>query len=231
MSLIGTAIALAAGAYMDKKQSDHNAKKQYQYNSALQSQNAAFQREMAQNAHQYEVKDLEAAGLNPIISAQGSSASSIAGSSAPQGTSAGNNAEFMTRAISNLSNLITATSGQDLNKKLGEKAQQEALESAERTKNITPEALTKIRNLNSATMVNQAEKELKDSQTALNKKGLGSKMFGTDPETKDILITLAALAAGSIGLGGLPGSAKKFKKLKNISRESGNTPIDLSRLD
>lgn len=39
----------------------------------------AFQREMAQNAHQYEVEDLRKAGLNPILSAMGRGASASGG--------------------------------------------------------------------------------------------------------------------------------------------------------
>lgn len=42
--------------------------------------NLTFQREMAQNAHQYEVEDLRKAGLNPILSSGGSGASASGGS-------------------------------------------------------------------------------------------------------------------------------------------------------
>jgi hypothetical protein len=43
------------------------------------AQSIAFQREMAQNAHQYEVADLEAAGLNPMISGMGGSGAKASG--------------------------------------------------------------------------------------------------------------------------------------------------------
>lgn len=231
MSFLAAAGALA-GSLLDRSESRHSAKQQYTYNSWLQAQNEAFQREMAQNAHQWEVQDLEKAGLNPIISAQGSSAASIAGSSAPQGTSAGNASEAMSRGVTNLANLITATSGQELNQKLSEKAQQEALESAERTKNITPEAQSRIKNLNSATMVNKAEKALKESQTALNEKGLGSKIFGTNADTGDILTTVGTLAGSAVGLGGLAGGAKGLKAAYTAYKRwrNGKSVLNLSKL-
>jgi len=50
-------------------------------NSAQNARNITFQREMAQNAHQYEVADLEAAGLNPILSATGGGGARASGGS------------------------------------------------------------------------------------------------------------------------------------------------------
>lgn len=52
-----------------------SANSSYKYNSALQNQNWANQKEAMQNAHQWEVADLQAAGLNPALSAGGTGAS------------------------------------------------------------------------------------------------------------------------------------------------------------
>lgn len=48
--------------------------------SSAAEYNYKTSKEYAQNAHQWEVEDLKKAGLNPVLSAGGSSASSIAGS-------------------------------------------------------------------------------------------------------------------------------------------------------
>ena len=56
-------------------------------NSALSAQSIAFEREKAQNAHQWEVEDLRKAGLNPILSAGGSGASTGSPTLIPSGES------------------------------------------------------------------------------------------------------------------------------------------------
>ncbi len=48
-------------------------------NSAQAARSMDFQREMAQNAHQYEVKDLIKAGLNPLLSGTGGKGASASG--------------------------------------------------------------------------------------------------------------------------------------------------------
>lgn len=48
-------------------------------NSAQAARSMAFQKEMAQNAHQYEVADLKKAGLNPLLSGTGGKGASASG--------------------------------------------------------------------------------------------------------------------------------------------------------
>lgn len=63
------------GLINDLTGASSSANSSYKYNAALQNQNWAHQKEAMQNAHQWEVADLKAAGLNPALSAGGNGAS------------------------------------------------------------------------------------------------------------------------------------------------------------
>lgn len=72
--LVGAAINTAGNMYTNEK----NLKAQQQQNQqnlAIAALNNATQIDMANTAHQREVKDLREAGLNPLLSAQGNGAS------------------------------------------------------------------------------------------------------------------------------------------------------------
>lgn len=95
--MLSGAISTAGSVYTNAKnrqaQADANA-----INWEIARQNNATQIEMANTAHQREVRDLRAAGLNPILSAGGN------GSSVPSLTTASMNPVHMDNAFEGLAN-------------------------------------------------------------------------------------------------------------------------------
>jgi len=68
-----------------------------------------FQKEMAQKAHQYEVEDLRAAGLNPILSGTGGAGARASGGAMPSTPDFGGTAVAAMRAKAEITNIEANT--------------------------------------------------------------------------------------------------------------------------
>lgn len=81
-----------------------------QFNSAEAQKNRDFQERMSNTAHQREVKDLIAAGLNPVLSALNGNGASTPSGSYAQGTHTEADTSLSNGLISLMSSLINASS-------------------------------------------------------------------------------------------------------------------------
>lgn len=165
--------------------------------SSAAKYNTQVSKEFAQNAHQWEVADLKKAGLNPILSANGSTAGSIAGSSGNMSQANTGISDIMNSAsgiAKTISDMDLNTSQEKVNDANVGKTTAETQGIVESNKWIPTEKKAQTANLNSQTLYNSAktqnaksEKELIEAETALketeNKVKKGGKiaeMGGTD---------------------------------------------------
>lgn len=141
-----------------------SASSAYKYSAALAAQNWAYQKEMAQNAHQWEVEDLKKAGLNPALSGLGGTGASAggAGGGGTVGTTAGGGA--FSEIMNSAKGLVALASElENLNADTQNKRETNRLIGAQSSK--TEQEIQKV---NTETQMNIAETKKIASETMLN---------------------------------------------------------------
>lgn len=120
--MIGAAVmagAAALGSYMSSRSSAKGQEKANEQNMEIAQKQMDFQREMSNTAHQREVADLRAAGINPIMTATGG-----AGASTPPGASA-EMKDAKTPGVNSALKAIDTMANAFLARELTEKAKQD----------------------------------------------------------------------------------------------------------
>jgi len=166
MSFLGSLIPAAASVF-GSIFSAKSARDTNEQNARQSQQQEDFQREMSNTAHQREVADLKAAGLNPLLSAN-------AGASTPSGASA-----VFQNPYANLSNDLSTASRLALDVRM-QKAQIANVE-ANTAKTVAETVPTKVKSDVITGVVNSAKRFHEASQARVEKIRSAASKYGNRP--------------------------------------------------
>lgn len=179
---MATLAAAGLAAAADSWSKNQQAKKQFSYQKQLSNLNFKQQKYFAENAHQMEMADLEAAGLNPALTATGGSGASASGGGIPgaQGTQAAD-------ILGGLKTLIDAKNQTSATKSQNDLNRAQALNTIAQTDNIPYQNKIALMNGEAAKM--QAEAATTNASANFNEywlhqKELEYKKKKYDAETK-----------------------------------------------
>lgn len=153
-------LSKVGGVVNDVLGGSSSAKQAQRYQLQQMAQQNMYNEKYAQNAHQWEVQDLQNAGLNPVLSAGGSSAGAIAGSSVSGGGAVGS----ANGNVGDLMGAIGTLSQMKLNAANSSKATADAAQTIEGLEYVKPEKRAQLENMISNTMLNNMKRHTEAAQ-------------------------------------------------------------------
>lgn len=148
-----------------------SAKRAQQYALEQMRVNHEYQKEFAQNAHQWEMQDMQKAGLNPILSADGTGASASGGGTA---TGASNQANIgITDIMNSAAGLAKTKNDIDIGGTQQTLNTSQAMKNMKETDWIDDRTKAEIENMTTASAKNTADTALNKSKEELIKSQIG----------------------------------------------------------